>query len=130
MVSESGCIVPEPRTKEIARIRRAISLREVELDRMGREAEGGCCPSCVFGRSYTELCDRQERAEAWLRVLLSRPAPAHRKSCASGVHVFWVLHALAEPAAKHGHCSPRGTLKKRGVGECLSLSEFLDREVA
>lgn len=118
------CTVPERRTAEIKLIRVAVARREVEIGRMRREAEGGCCPTCMFGSKYTSLCDRQERAEAWLRKLLSSPPKAHRKTCSAGVRVFWILYVLPDPwPPARGRCSPSGTLKRRGLGVCSETSE-------
>ena len=37
-----------------------------EIDALAREAEaaGACCPTCFYGREYSELCDRHDR-QAW-----------------------------------------------------------------
>lgn len=59
----------DPLPAEIARVRAAIDRRDVTLDEMRLAARGHCCPSCFHGATYTRLAERQERAEAWLKVL-------------------------------------------------------------
>ncbi len=59
---------------EIARAASAMMRREDALREMRISAKGGCCPSCVHGRAYSDLAGKQSRTGAWLRVLLAKRA--------------------------------------------------------
>lgn len=60
---------------ELYRLRRNIMKDDAQLeqyDRLWRETNSPCCPACMFGSRYNEICDRQERRLAMERVLLQR----------------------------------------------------------
>lgn len=62
-------------TLEIAMVHNALARHEAEVARMaGAWADKGlpCCPSCAFGREYTDACDQAERTRSWLVILLAR----------------------------------------------------------
>lgn len=60
---------------EIDRVRKALHRHEAEVDRMRDEwsdARGACCPSCMFGRAYSDAAEQCSRTRKWLVILLRK----------------------------------------------------------
>jgi hypothetical protein len=61
--------------KEIRLVDRAIWRHEDKINDMQRawqEAGAICCPGCMFGKDWSDLAGRKERAEQQLRKLLTK----------------------------------------------------------
>jgi hypothetical protein len=49
---------------ELSRLRERIAEGDFELEDMDHEwarSGGVCCPGCMYGRKYHDLCDKQDR---------------------------------------------------------------------
>lgn len=60
---------------EIYNLKENIKDGERELNRLylsWKMSDGTCCPGCMFGSKYNDLCDQQDRRNKWLQILLQR----------------------------------------------------------
>jgi hypothetical protein len=49
---------------ELSRLRKRINDGDFELDQMSNQwkmSGGICCPGCMYGLRYNDLCDKQDR---------------------------------------------------------------------
>jgi len=65
---------PKPSTIDdhIASNIKAALAHENEIDKKFPMEYGWCCQGCVYGQSFNDWCDKQERRLAWLSILLKK----------------------------------------------------------
>lgn len=58
--------------EEITKVKAALIRYERKLRTDFPTVHDDCCASCMYGRLYGELCDKAQRTEDWLSVLIKK----------------------------------------------------------
>jgi hypothetical protein len=76
------------RDEQIDSLKRAmVRVREQDDERFPFRSGDGCCPSCMCGRAYNEVLDKQQRRADWLVILLRKRGTVDDLDLARAVEV-------------------------------------------